>query len=102
MIKLLFSVQLKTLHHFRSEVVIVALIYFGSDPQQFQRRKIKMLRKVFDIANARVQGRRRYPFTVHLNNAVRNILIPGDRFKKRSFTRSISAKQTIDPRFVDR
>ena len=102
MVELLFSVQLKAFHHFRGKVIIIMGVHFGSDAQQFPHRKIKMLGKVFDIADPGIHGGCGYGLAVHPNHAVRNVLIPGDGFEERGFPRAISAQQAIDPGLVHR
>lgn len=78
MVKFLFSIQLKALHHFRGKVIIIVGVNFRRDLQQLAYRKIKMLCEVFNVTDACIQSRRRDCLTVHLDGSGCNVLISGD------------------------
>lgn len=74
MMEFLLSIQFKTLHHLRGEIIIIVRVYFGSDPQQFPHRQIEMLCKIFNIADARIQSGCGDCLPGNLNRTVCNVL----------------------------
>ena len=97
----LFAVQFKTFHHFQGEVVIKVGIYLRCGLQKPVHREIKMLREVFNVADARIQSRCGDGPAVNLDNAFCDVLISGDGLEQGGFACSVSAQQTVDPRFID-
>lgn len=101
-VKLLLSLQLKAVHHLRRKVVIVVGVDLRGDPQQLLHGQVKMLGKVLDVADARVQSRGRDRLAVDLDAAARDVLIPGNGFEQRRLPRAVPAQQAVNPRILDR